>query len=134
LRRWSSCKREGHGDLVASDESRPGIDALRSEVVAATRGREVFHPDAADARTRRPGGPCRFDNLLLAHQDRTRFVPAAARKAVYLPLRIAATVLIDGFVGATWTSETVKKTATLGSCRSRRLAERSQAIVERPSG
>jgi hypothetical protein len=55
-----------------------------------------------------------FDNLLLAHQDRTRVVPNAHRVKVYLPgLCVAATVLIDGFVGATWTSERLKDTARL---------------------
>ena len=55
-----------------------------------------------------------FDNLLLAHQDRTRFVPTEVRKAVYLPgLRVAATVLVDGVVAATWTMAREKKTARL---------------------
>jgi hypothetical protein len=55
-----------------------------------------------------------FDNLLLAHQDRSRVVPNTYRARVYLPgLRIAATVLIDGFVVATWTTERIKQTARL---------------------
>ena len=98
----------------------PAFDALRPELVAYhdERHRELFDVpegvlESADARA-----PVRFlpefDNLLLAHQDRTRVVPPAVRKAVYLPgLRIAATVLIDGVVGATWTSETVKNVGTL---------------------
>jgi hypothetical protein len=55
-----------------------------------------------------------FDNLLLAHQDRTRVVPSAYRSQVYLPgLRVAATVLVDGFVAGVWTTERSKKLATL---------------------
>ena len=55
-----------------------------------------------------------FDNLLLAHQDRTRVMPKAFRSKVYLPgLRVAATVLVDGFVSATWTTERVKQAATV---------------------
>jgi hypothetical protein len=55
-----------------------------------------------------------FDNLLLAHQDRARVVPNAYRSKVYLPgLRVAATVLIDGFVAGTWTTERVKQTARI---------------------
>ena len=67
-----------------------------------------------------------FDNLLLAHQDRTRVVAQAHRSKVYLPgLRVAAAVLIDGFVGGTWTTERVKRAAvtriTLFEPPSRRL-------------
>jgi hypothetical protein len=55
-----------------------------------------------------------FDNLVMAHQDRARFVPSAYRSRVYLPgLRVAATVLVDGFVAGTWTTARVKHTASL---------------------
>lgn len=47
-----------------------------------------------------------YDNLVLAHADRTRVVPEAHRKQVLLTAgRVAATVLIDGFVGGTWKLE-----------------------------
>lgn len=98
----------------------PVFETLRSELVIhrSDRGRELFDlPDSpiepADAHA-----PFRFlpefDNLLLAHQDRARVMPNAYRSKVYLPgLRVAATVLIDGFVAATWTTERVKQTASL---------------------
>jgi hypothetical protein len=55
-----------------------------------------------------------YDNILRAHKDRTRIVADAHRKRVYLPaLRVASTVLIDGFVGGTWKVETKKSAATL---------------------
>ncbi len=98
----------------------PAFDALRSELVVYhdQRRRELFDVPELELEAEDTPAPVRFlpefDNVLLAHQDRTRCVPTRTRKAVYLPgLRVAATVLIDGFVGATWTAETVRNVATL---------------------
>ena len=88
---------------------RDALESLRPKlaVVADERKREVF--DLADAP--RPDAtaeaPVRFlpefDNLLLSHADRRRFVADAHRRAVFLPgLRVAATFLVDGFVAGTW--------------------------------
>jgi hypothetical protein len=100
----------------------PVFEGLRSELVVYraehSRRSELFDlPDLPIAPAETPA-PVRFlpefDNLLLAHQDRTRVVPQAYRSRVYLPgLRVAATVLIDGFVGGVWTTERVKQTARL---------------------
>lgn len=55
-----------------------------------------------------------FDNLLLAHSKRTRVVADEHRSKVYLPgLRVAATILIDGFVAGVWKVEKAKGVATL---------------------
>lgn len=55
-----------------------------------------------------------FDNVLLSHANRTRIVADAVRSKVYLPgLRVAATVLIDGFVGGVWKLAKSKGVATL---------------------
>jgi hypothetical protein len=55
-----------------------------------------------------------FDNLLLSHQNRTRVIADEYRKKVYLPgLRVAATILVDGFVRGVWKVETKKGVATL---------------------
>jgi hypothetical protein len=98
----------------------PVFETLRPELVRyrAERGRELFDlPDMPIARgdsVAQVRFLPEFDNLLLAHQNRTRVVPKAYRSRVYLPgLRVAATVLIDGFVAATWTTERVKQTASL---------------------
>ena len=73
-----------------------------------------------------------FDNLLLGHQDRTRVMPTAFRKLVYLPgLRVAATLLIDGFVSATWTTERVKQAATVIVAPFEPLTNSNRAAVER---
>ncbi len=55
-----------------------------------------------------------YDNLLLSHKDRRRVVADEFRKQVYLPgLRVAATILVDGFVRGAWTFEKKKGVATL---------------------
>lgn len=55
-----------------------------------------------------------FDNLLLSHKKRSRVVPDEYRSKVYLPaLRVAATILVDGFVRGAWKVEKTKTAATL---------------------
>ena len=55
-----------------------------------------------------------YDNLLLSHNDRRRVVADEHRSKVYLPgLRVAATILVDGFVRGTWKIEKIKNAATL---------------------
>ena len=54
-----------------------------------------------------------FDNLLLSHTNRTRVIAEEHRSRVYLPgLRVAATILVDGFVRGAWKVEKTK-TATM---------------------
>jgi hypothetical protein len=80
---------------------RPDLVVLRDE-----RKRELFDVPKGP----RPGADAaapavflpEFDNLVLAHTDRRRFVADVHRKRVYLPgLRIAPTFLVDGFVAGT---------------------------------
>lgn len=55
-----------------------------------------------------------FDNLLLSHSNRTRVIADEHRSKVYLPgLRVAATILVDGFVRGVWKIEKNKTSATL---------------------
>jgi len=55
-----------------------------------------------------------YDNLLVSHKDRTRVIADDDRQYVFLSAaRVLGTVLIDGFVGATWKSNRDKDTATL---------------------
>ncbi|MBZ0301772.1 MAG: winged helix DNA-binding domain-containing protein [Anaerolineae bacterium] len=92
---------------------KPDLRILRDE-----RGRELLDlPDAPlpDAET---PAPVRFlpeyDNLLLAHQDRTRILDDAYRSQVYLPgLRVRSTFLVDGSVRGAWKIEKQKGAATL---------------------
>ena len=55
-----------------------------------------------------------YDNLVLAHADRTRVIPEEHRSRVFLSAaRVRATFLLDGFVSGTWKIEKTKGAATL---------------------
>src|SRR5262245_19571117 len=55
-----------------------------------------------------------YDNLLLSHSNRTRVIADEYRSKVYLPgLRVAATILVDGFVRGAWKIEKTKTASTL---------------------
>lgn len=113
------------------------LETLRPElrVFIDEAGRELFDlPDAP-----RPGGdteaPVRFlpefDNLLLAHHDRTRFVPAAFRAGVFKAgLQVAATFLVDGFVRGAWKLERKKSAATLVLTPFATLTKSDRAALE----
>lgn len=92
---------------------RPRLDTFRDE-----QGRELF--DLPGAPRPDPGTPApprflpEYDNLLLSHADRTRFMPSG--KAVPLPPGLGArtgTLLVDGTVAATWTIRRHGATALL---------------------
>jgi hypothetical protein len=95
------------------EELRPKLVAYRDE-----QGVELFDlPDMPipDADTPVPERFLpEFDNLLLSHSNRTRVVVDEYRAKVYLPgLRVAATILVDGFVRGAWKVEKKKSAATL---------------------
>jgi hypothetical protein len=106
---WSGVK-----DAKAAMETlRPKLVVLRDE-----KKRELFDLPKAPRPGADTAAPVRFlpefDNLILAHADRTRFVAEAHRKRVYLPgLRVAPTFLVDGFVAGTWGTTRKKKDALL---------------------
>jgi len=55
-----------------------------------------------------------YDNLLVSHKDRNRIIADTDRQYVFLSAaRVLGTVLIDGFVGATWKAQRDKEIATL---------------------
>jgi hypothetical protein len=88
------------------------------EVFADERGRELFDlPDAPrpDARCKAPPRFLpEFDNLVLAHDDRSRLIADEHRPLVTTKnLRVRATFLVDGVVAGTWTIEVKRKVATL---------------------
>ena len=82
------------------------------------RGRTLF--DLADAPRPDADAPApvrflpEFDNLVLAHADRTRLLDEQHRpRVVTKNLRVKATFLVDGRVAGTWKSERKGKKATL---------------------
>jgi hypothetical protein len=97
------------------------FEDLRSTLVTFRdeRKRELFDlPDAPRPPEDTPA-PVRyvpeFDNLVLAHQDRTRVLADEYRQRVTTPnLLVRGTFLVDGFVAGIWTTERKKTVATLG--------------------
>jgi hypothetical protein len=109
MQTWSGLK--GAKEIV--ERLRPKLLVLRGE-----RKQELYDlPDAPRA-SEEASAPARFlpefDNLVLSHADRRRFVADRFRKRVYLPgLRVAPTFLVDGFVAGTWNVKRVKDAAAL---------------------
>ena len=88
------------------------------EVFADERGRELFDlPDAPRPDADTPAPPRylpEFDNLVLAHDDRSRVIADEHRPLVTTKnLRVRATFLVDGVVAGTWTIDAKRKLATL---------------------
>ena len=100
---------------------KPIFTAMRPELLVFRdeRGRELFDLPQAPRPEASLAAPPRFlpefDNLLLAHVDRSRVLPDAYRRAVLGAKngRIPGTFLVDGLVAGTWRTERKKGTATL---------------------
>jgi hypothetical protein len=114
------------------------LERLRPKLVvlAGEKGRELYDLPKAPRPPEDTPAPVRFlpefDNLVLSHADRTRFVADAHRKRVYLPaLQVAATVLVDGFVAAAWKIERAKGAATLVVEPFAPLAKAARGEIER---
>ncbi len=95
------------------DELKPKLRSFRDE-----RGNELL--DLPDAPLPPEGAPApprfvpEYDNLLLAHSDRSRVIADQHRARVFLSAaRVRATFLVDGFVRGTWRTERDHRKATL---------------------
>lgn len=73
-----------------------------------------------------------YDNLLLSHSNRTRVIADEYRSKVYLPgLRVAATILVDGFVRGAWKIEKTRTAAALVITPFEKLSKKDRgALVE----
>lgn len=71
-----------------------------------------------------------FDNVVLSHKDRKRFVGDAHRKAIYLPgLRVAPTFLAGGLVSGTWKVERAKTKAMLTATAFAKLPKNDREVL-----
>jgi hypothetical protein len=105
--------------FLSKPSVREALERLRPELLVCRdeKKRELFDLRDAPRPSADTPAPIRFipeyDNLLNTRADE-RFVATAHRPKVFLSaLRLAATVLVDGFVAATWKIQATKKKATL---------------------
>jgi hypothetical protein len=111
------------------------VERLRPSLAVYREGRtELF--DLADTPLPDPDTPVpprylpEFDNVLLSHRRRTRIVADEHRKRVYLPgLRVAPTILVDGFVAGTWKVDMQRGEAVLEVTPFGPLAKADEAVL-----
>jgi hypothetical protein len=87
-------------------------DESKRELFDLPDGKVTFPPDVEPPTAVRflP----EFDNLLLSHSNRRRVLADVYRSKVFLPgLRVAATILADGFVAGVWKTTNIKGLAAL---------------------
>jgi hypothetical protein len=72
-----------------------------------------------------------FDNLVLAHKDRSRIIdPGHQGKVTTKNLRVNPTFLVDGFAAGTWKADTKAKTAKLALEPFGKLTKEARAELE----
>jgi hypothetical protein len=101
------------GLKTVADSLKSGLRTYRDE-----RKRELMDLPELEVTPGDTPAPVRFvpeyDNLLLAHTDRSRIIADRFHRDVFLSaLRIRATFLVDGFVRGAWRVDTVKGNAQL---------------------
>lgn len=99
-----------------------------------TSGNELFDPEDAERSDPDVPAPPRlladFDNVLLAHADRSRIFDERDKGAIFTRNGIVrATVLIDGFVRGTWRMERGKGAATIAIAPFARLSKADRAAL-----
>jgi Winged helix DNA-binding domain len=109
VERWSAVS----GMKTVLDGMRDGLACF-----ADARGRELFDLPDAPRPAADVDAPVRFlpefDNLVLAHDDRTRLIADEHRPLVTTKnLRVKATFLVDGAVAGIWTIEVKRQVVTL---------------------
>jgi hypothetical protein len=111
------------------DRLRPRLAVFRDE-----GGRELFDlPDAPRPEPDTPAPPRflpEYDNVLLAHADRTRFVDDALRRKIADEGLAVGSLLVDGSAGATWTTRIERDAAALVILPRVDLSDDSRIAVE----
>jgi hypothetical protein len=112
------------------------VAAFKTELVVYQdeNGVELYDVPGAPLPSADTPAPIRFipeyDNLLIAHADRTRILPEDYRKQVFLSsARVLNTFLVDGFVAGVWKIERAKKSAALVIQPFEPLVEADQAAL-----
>jgi hypothetical protein len=113
------------------------LDGMRGEleVFADESGRELFDLPAAPRPPADVPAPPRllpeFDNLVLAHDDRSRVIADEHRPLVTTKnLRVKATFLVEGRVAGTWTTDVKRRVATLRLTAFGKLRKRELEALE----
>jgi hypothetical protein len=111
----------------AFEALRPQLAVFRDE-----KGRELFDLKKAPRPPADTQAPVRFlpdyDNLVLAHADRTRIVPEAHRPRLATKnLQVPATFLVDGFVAGSWKIERKRSAAVLALTAFEPLLKKAKA-------
>jgi winged helix DNA-binding protein len=126
MRTWSGLA----GLREVAERLRPRLRTFRDE-----DGRELF--DAPDAPLPDPDTPApprflpTYDNILLAHEDRTRIISEGDRRRLTADSYQGrfGTFLIDGFVRGAWKIERGRGAATLVISPLKRLSRKDAAAV-----
>jgi hypothetical protein len=114
---------------------RARVEALRSRlrVFRDEAGKELF--DLPDAPLPDPDTPVsprflpEYDNVLLAHADRTRVVTDANRKRIWTSNGLLSSLLVDGMVAGRWKIARDSKRAELGIELFARLSKSDRSAV-----
>jgi hypothetical protein len=123
---WSGLR----GMAKLFDELRPKLETFRDE-----KKRELFDLPSAPRPDADTPAPARFlpeyDNLLLAHADRTRIISDAHRSRVVTKnLRVLPTFLLDGVVAGTWSIARKSRSATLTITPFAKITRTDRAVLE----
>jgi hypothetical protein len=117
---------------------RPAFDSLRTKLrtFRDERGRELFDLPQAARPDENVVARVRFlpdyDNLILSHADRTRFLAPEHRPLVFMRnMQVLPTILVDGLVAGTWRVEQTTAGASLALAPFGKLSQRTWADLER---
>ncbi len=112
------------------------VEEIKSELVTLRdeKGNLLYDLPDSPRPSEQSDAPPRFlpdyDNLILSHADRRRFIADADRPAVFLSAgRIQPTILVDGFVRGIWKIERVRDVARLSITPFEPLPEETQAAL-----